>query len=168
MASIDPALVEFLSSGVVLGCASRDARLVPRSVWAVGTRVEPGGEEVTVFLPVATAGEVVANLRDTRRIALVATAPEDHRSIQLKGQVLEVRPATDDERSLTDRYRASLGRTLEPLGVPRFFVLRIQHWPAHAVRFRLEDLFVQTPGPAAGQPFQGPFRPPGPAEPVRR
>ncbi|HZJ55037.1 MAG TPA: hypothetical protein VFD38_12925 [Myxococcaceae bacterium] len=165
MASLDPALVEFLSSGVILGCASRDARLVPRSVWPVGIRVEDGGEEVTVFLPDATAGEVVANLRDSRRIAVVATSAGDHRSIQLKGKVVEIRPATDEERSLTERHRACLGRTLEPLGVPKFFVLRMQHWPAHAVRFRVEQLFVQTPGPAAGQAFQGPFRPP---EPVRR
>ena len=163
MASIDPALVEFLNSGVVLGCASRDARLVPRSVWPAGIRVEQGGEEVTVFVPVATSEEVVANLRDSRRIALVATAPVDHRSVQLKGQVLEIRPATDDERSQTDLYRAALGRTLEPLGVPRMFVLRLEHWPVHAVRFRVEHLFVQTPGPAAGWAFQGPFRPPEPA-----
>ena len=162
MASLDPALVEFLNSGVVLGCASRDARLVPSSVWPVGIRVEPGGEEVTVFLPVATAGEVVANLRDSRRIALVATAPIDHRSVQLKGQVLEIRPAVDDERAQTDLYRAALGRTIEPLGVPRMFVFRLGNWPAHAVRFRVEHLFVQTPGPAAGQPFQAPFRPPEP------
>jgi hypothetical protein len=164
VASLDPALVEFLSSGVVLGCASRDASLVPRSVWPTGIRVESGGEEVTVLLPVATAREVVANLQDTRRIAVVATAPVDHRAIQLKGQVLEIRPAADEERTLADHYRAALARTLEPLGVPKLFVLRIQHWPAYAVRFRLEQLFVQTPGPAAGQAFQGPFRPP---EPVR-
>ncbi len=164
MASLDPALVEFLESGVVLGCASRDARLVPRSVWPVGVRVEAGGDEVTVFLPVATAGDVVANLRDSRRIALVATSAADHRSVQLKGKVVEIREAVDDERSLIERYRACLGRTLEPLGVPKFFVLRIQHWPAHAVRFQVEQLFVQTPGPAAGQPLQGPLRPP---EPVR-
>ncbi|HET6981268.1 MAG TPA: hypothetical protein VFI53_03960 [Myxococcaceae bacterium] len=164
MAALDPALVEFLNSGVVLGCASRDSRLVPRSAWPVGIRVEPGGEEVTVFLPVATAEDVLANLRDNRRIAVVATAPADHRSLQLKGQVLEQRPASDDDRSQIDLYRACLARTLEPHGVPRSSVLRIGHWPAHAVRFRVEHVFVQTPGPVAGQPFQAPFRPP---EPVR-
>ena len=164
MASLDPALVEFLNSGVVLGCASRDSRLVPRSAWPVGIRVEAGGEEVTIFLPVATSEEVLANLRDNRRIALVATAPADHRSLQLKGQVLEQRPASDDDRSQIDLYRACLARTLEPHGVPRSSVLRIDHWPAHAVRFRVEHVFVQTPGPVAGQPFQAPFRPP---EPVR-
>jgi len=152
--SLDPALVEFLSSGVVLGCASRDARLVPRSVWPVGIRVEDGSEEVTVFLPVATAAELIANLQDSRRIAVVATAPADHRSIQLKGTVVEIRPAVDEERSLIERHRACLGRTLEPFGVPKFFVVRMQHWPAHAVRFRVEQLFVQTPGPAAGQALQ--------------
>ena len=143
MASLDPALVEFLNSGVVLGCASRDSRLAPLSVWPVGIRVETGGEEVTVFLP-------------------VATAPADHRSLQLKGQVLEQRPASDDERSEIDLYRACLARTLEPHGVPRASVLRVAHWPAHAVRFRVEHVFVQTPGPVAGQPFQAPFRPPEP------
>jgi hypothetical protein len=165
VATIDPALVEFLSSGVVLGCASRDARLVPRSVWPVGIRVEAGGEEVTVFLPVATAAEVVANLKDTRRIAVVATAPVDHRSVQLKGQVMEIRPASDAERSQIDSHRAALTRTLEPLGVPRSVMLRIDHWPVYAVRFRVEHLFVQTPGPAAGKSFQGPFRPPEPVHP---
>jgi hypothetical protein len=165
VAALDPALVEFLNSGVVLGCASRDSRLVPRSAWPVGIRVEAGGEEVTIFLPVATAGEVLANFRDNRRIALVATAPADHRSLQLKGQVLEERPASDDDRSQIDLYRACLARTLEPPGVPRSSVLRIGHWPAHAVRFRVEHVFVQTPGPVAGQPFQAPFRPPEPVRP---
>jgi len=164
VAALDPALVDFLNSGVVLGCASRDSRLVPRSAWPVGIRVEASGEEVTVFLPVDNAEEVLANLRDNRRIAVVATAPADHRSLQLKGQVLEQRPATDDERSQIDLYRACLARTLEPHGVPTASVLRIAHWPAHAVRFRVEHVFVQTPGPVAGQPFQAPFRPP---EPVR-
>jgi hypothetical protein len=95
---------------------------------------------------------------------VVATGPADHRSVQLKGQVLEIRPATDEEQSQTDHYRASLARTLEPLGVPRMVILRIEHWPAHAVRFRVEHVFIQTPGPAAGRAFQAPFRPP---EPVR-
>ena len=165
MAALDPALVEFLNSGVVLGCASRDSRLVPRSVWPVGIRVEAGGEEVTVFLPVATAEEVMTNLRDNRRIAIVATAPTDHRSLQLKGQVVEQRAASDDERSQIDFYRACLARTLEPHGVPRASVLRVNHWPAFAVRFRVEHVFVQTPGPAAGQPFQAPFRAPEPVRP---
>jgi len=92
----------------------------------------------------------------------VASDAQDNRSVQLKGAVLEIRPGREDERPLVDQYRAQFARMLEPLGVPRAAVLRIQNWPAVAVRFRVEAVFLQTPGPAAGQPFQAPLRSPEP------
>jgi len=162
VASIDAALGEFLTSGLILGAASRDDRLVPEVVRPVGIRVEEGGGEVTVFLATATAGPTLRNLESNRRLALVASHPQGNRSVQVKGAVLETRPARDEERPLMDHYRARLARLLEPLGVPRSFVMRTQVWPAQAVRFRVETMFLQTPGPAAGQPFQGPLRTPGP------
>jgi len=162
VATLDPALTEFLTSGVVLGAASRDARLVPEVVRPTGIRVEPGGEEVTVFLPAATAAAMLKNLEDNHRLAVVASDAQDNRSVQLKGAVVEIRPGREDERPLVDQYRAQFARMLEPLGVPRAVVLRIQNWPAVAVRFRVEAVFLQTPGPAAGQPFQAPLRSPEP------
>jgi hypothetical protein len=123
--------------------------------------VEEGGSEVTVFLPTAVSGTMLRNLGSNRRLALVATNPQDNRSVQLKGAVQEVRPAREDERPLVDQQRARLARMLEPLGVPRLVVLRMQVWPATAVRFRLEAMFLQTPGPAAGEPFLAPLRTPG-------
>lgn len=161
MVSIDAALGEFLTSGLILGAASRDDRLVPEVVRPAGIRVEEGGREVTVFLATATAGPTLRNLESNRRLALVASHPQDNRSVQLKGAVLEVRAARDEERPLMDHYRAQLARMLEPLGVPPTFIMRTQVWPAQAVRFRIEAMFLQTPGPAAGQPFQGPLRTPG-------
>ncbi len=56
MVSIDAALGEFLTSGLILGAASRDDRLVPEVVRPAGIRIEEGGREVTVFLATATAG----------------------------------------------------------------------------------------------------------------
>ena len=165
MTTVDAALGEFLISGVVLGAASRDDRLVPEVMRPLGVRVEEGGTEITFFLASATAGPMLRNVESNRRVALVASNPQDNRSVQLKGAVVEVRPARDDERPLLDQYRARFSRMLEPLGVPQSFVLRTQVWPAHAVRFRIEAMFLQTPGPAAGQPFQAPLRSPGPAKP---
>ena len=161
MVSLDAALTEFLTSGLILGAASRDDRLVPDVVRPGGVRVEEGGGEVTVFVPTASTGTMLQNLQSSRRLALVATNPQDNRSVQLKGAVQEVRPAREDERALVDQYRARLARMLEPLGVPRLHVLRMQVWPAMAVRFRLETIFLQTPGPAAGEPFRAPLRTPG-------
>ena len=64
------------------------------------------------------------NLESNRRLALVASNVQDNRSVQLKGQVIEIRPAREDERPLMDQYRARFARMLEPLGVPRSFALR--------------------------------------------
>src|SRR4029077_6151300 len=48
---------------------------------------------LTVFVPVATRRETIANLSTTRRIAVVATHPIDHCSIQLKGIAAATRAA---------------------------------------------------------------------------
>ena len=162
MVSIDAALIEFLTSGLVLGAATRDDRLVPDVVRPAGLRVEPGGQEVTFFVATITAGQMLKNVESNRRVALVFSHPQDNRSVQLKGPVLEIRPAREDERPLMDQYRARFARMLEPLGVPPSFVMRTQLWPAVAVRFGVEQMFLQTPGPAAGAPFEGPLRSPGP------
>ncbi|HSP19820.1 MAG TPA: hypothetical protein VLQ79_09905 [Myxococcaceae bacterium] len=164
MPTVDAALSEFLTSGLSLGVASRDDRLVPDVVRPAGIRVEPGGEEVSIFLAAAIGGQLLKNLESNRRIAVVASNVQDNRSVQIKGQVVEVRPARDDERPLMDQYRARYSRMLEPLGVPRSFALRTQIWPAVAITFRVEALFLQTPGPSAGQTFQAPLRSPGAAK----
>lgn len=161
MASIDAALADFLTSGLVLGAATRDDRLVPDVVRPAGVRVEAGGQEVTFFVATVTAAQMLKNVESNRRVALVLSHPQDNRSVQLKGAVLETRPAREDERPLMDQYRARFARLLEPLGVPPSFVMRTQIWPAVAVRFRLEQMFLQTPGPAAGEAFRGPLRSPG-------
>ena len=161
MASIDAALADFLTSGLVLGAATRDDRLVPDVVRPAGLRVESGGEEVTFFVASVSAAQMLRNVESNRRVALVLSQPQDNRSVQLKGPVLETRPAREDERPLMDQYRARFARMLEPLGVPPSFVMRTQIWPAVAVRFRVEQMFLQTPGPAAGEAFRGPLRSPG-------
>ncbi len=162
MVTLDAALIEFLTSGLVLGAATRDDRLVPDVVRPAGVRVEPGGQEITFLVAASSAGQMLKNVEGNRRVALVFSDPQDNRSVQLKGAVVETRPAGEDERPLMDQYRARFARMLEPLGVPRSFVMRTQLWPAVAVRFRVEQMFLQTPGPAAGELFQGPLRSPGP------
>ncbi len=165
MPTVDAALTEFLTSGLALGAATRDDRLVPDVVRPGGLRVEPGGEEVTIFLATAVGARLLRNVESNRRLAVVASNVQDNRSVQLKGRVIEIRPAREDERPLMDQYRARFARMLEPLGVPKNFALRSQIWPAVAIRFRVEALFLQTPGPSAGQPLEAPLRDPGRVKP---
>lgn len=144
-------LVPFIESGLSVLVGTRDARLVPEALRAMAPRVERGGEEVTVFLPHATAARALADLRDNGRIAVCVSRPCDHRTFQLKGRVVSVAEAGPADRPHLDRYRCEFARVLAEIGMPPRLTLRMAHWPCHAVRFRVEQAFVQTPGPSAGE-----------------
>jgi hypothetical protein len=150
----------FLESGLSVIVGSRDGRLQPECVRAVGVRVEPGGRELTVFVPDATGARTLANLRDNGRVAVFVSRALDHSSLQVKGTALSVAPAAGPDRAFLDRYRAALAEQLGPVGVPPRWVFRMSHWPAHAVRLRVEQLFRQTPGPGAGAPLDAGREPP--------
>jgi hypothetical protein len=151
--TLDAELVAFLNSGLSVMAATRDGRLRPETVRVLALEARAGEEEMTVFLPDAVSARMLENLRDNGRIAVVATHPMDNRSVQLKGAMVSCQPATDLQRSPADAYRAKMARSLAQVGVPQGILFRAQFWPAHAVRFRVEGIFSQTPGPAAGNPF---------------
>lgn len=147
---ISKELAEFIQSGISILIGTRDARRFPDSARVVGARVEAGDEEITLFLPTATTATSVANLRESRRIAVCFGRAEDHRSVQVKGRVLEIREASDVDREWVDRYCGEFAGMLRFVGLPPRLISRMNHWPCHAVRFRVEAVFDQTPGPGAG------------------
>ena len=147
---IDPELAAFLQSGLSMVIGTRDADLVPEVARAVGARVEAGGAELTVFVPIATGARTLANLETTGRVSVTFSRPADHRSLQVKGGVAGIRPADDGDRAAIERYRIELIAALGYFGVPPALTARLNHWPSHAVRFRVEAIFQQTPGPGAG------------------
>jgi len=147
---ISAELTDFIEAGLSMLVGTRDARLVPDSLRPVGARVEKGGREITVFLPVATSRTSMANVADNGRITLCVSRPIDHRTVQLKGRVVASGLASEEDRAVVERHRAGFAQTLAFVGVPPRLTLRISHWPSHAVRFRVEAIFDQTPGPGAG------------------
>src|SRR5215217_6436236 len=56
-----------------------------------------------VYLPLATSADTTANVRSTRRLAVVATNPLDNFSVQVKGTAECVRPARADEEAIARR-----------------------------------------------------------------
>jgi hypothetical protein len=148
-------LASFLESGVSVQVGTRNAQLEPECVRAAGASVGGSGTELTIFLPAATSARTLSNLRACGRVAVVFARARDNRSVQVKGGVLEVHDATLDEGAAIERYLATLADELAVVGVPPAVVLRMAHSPCHAVRLRVEAVFVQTPGPNAGTPLAG-------------
>lgn len=152
-------LAAFAEAGNSILVGSRDARLFPECVRALGARVERGRRELTVFLATAVSATTVANLAENGRIAVCFSRIEDHRSIQVKGRVVSIRAGDEADRAVVERYRGDWTRNLAVIGMPPRISLRQNAWPCHAVRVRIESLFEQTPGPGAGAPLGAADRP---------
>lgn len=146
-------LQQFLESGVSVLVGTRDRLLVPEAARGFGLRVEAGGRELAVFLPVVWSARTVANLRDNGRIAVAAARPLDHRSVQAKGRCLEVRDGEPADQRDLERYRERLVADFAAFGYPPRILRRFNAWPCQVVRFAVEALFEQTPGPRAGAPL---------------
>jgi hypothetical protein len=114
----------------------------------------PDLSSVTIYVPVATGQQTIANIASTQRLAVVGAYPIDHVSIQIKGMSRRVRLARDDEATLVDDYVAAAAATLEVIGLPRWRVERFAHWPAFAIDVDVHAIFDQTPGPRAGSAIE--------------
>ena len=147
---ISPELASVLESGISVLVGTRDARLRPDCLRAAGVRASAADGTLTVFVPLVTGERALANLAENGRIAITVARAVDHRSLQVKGQVLEIRPATAGERREIERYLERLAVDWGYAGIPRATTQAMNFWPAATVTMRAEALFEQTPGPGAG------------------
>jgi len=153
---IDDSLRSFLDSGVSLVIGTRDAALVPEIVRAWGPRVSDDPRSVTVCVPLATSGKARENLDQNGRIAATASLPTTYRTFQLKGRVIRISEPEAADLAAVNRHRDAFGRVNRQIGVPReqveaFWKRELVSSPSLvAVRFVVEAIFDQTPGPSAG------------------
>ena len=143
-------LLKCVESGVSVIVGSVDAAGNPACCRAVGLRSDDGLATVTVFVPVATSTETIANVASTKRLAVVTTHPISHCATQLKGIVERTRPARDDEESFVVEHLGGFGGVLNTIGYPLRTTRSITHWPAFAIEMRVDEIYEQSPGPKAG------------------
>jgi hypothetical protein len=146
----DPGVRAQFKEGRSLTVATADGAHVPAICRAVGLQVDKGGQAVTVYLPVATAAETVANLATNGRIAIVSSDVLDHRTLQIKGRSRAVRVAGEEERAAVTRWLEAFAEVIYGIGMPRAVMMSLSHWPAFAVEVEVDAVFDQTPGPRAG------------------
>jgi hypothetical protein len=144
-------LVELFESGVSILVGTTSRAKTPEATRAVGAVVHADRQRLTVFLPTDVAARPLANLEANGLVAVGFSSVLDHRTLQVKGKAEEVRPANADEHELIRRYHAAFGETLYVTGIPRAVTRRLNVWPATAVTFVVTDIFLQTPGPKAGE-----------------
>lgn len=139
-----------LEPGTSVVMASVDARNVPSCCRAIALTSSDDAATVTVYVPMATSHEVMRDIATTRRVAITATNPLDHCSIQVKGVSVDARIARDDEASFVRARRDAFADLLDAIGIPRRVTHNVGYWPAFAVTVRVDEIYQQTPGPKAG------------------
>jgi hypothetical protein len=153
---MDEATVAFVEGGksIVLGTVGHDG--LPQGSRAWGASVmDP--EAMRVRLLVCTDDvDTMANLRPGAAIAITVSDVRTLLSLQLKGHVLGVQAASADD---LDRRRRYLDEFLWEIHDTDGDALdKLERWadrPIAACLLEVDELFDQTPGPAAGTRVSG-------------
>jgi hypothetical protein len=147
------ALQRFVEGGISVFVATVDADKIPTCCRAVALSTKDNFETITVYVPAATGQETIANVATTRRVAISASEPLSHASIQIKGVSRGVRLARAADETFVRTRLHEFADVLADLGLPRRVTHRMAHWPAFAIEVSVEQIFDQTPGPKAGSPL---------------
>jgi len=156
---IGPEHAALIARGVSIIVGSRDTSLRPHLMRAVGCRLSADWRQATLLMPQG-GGQVLSDLRDNGRIAVVFSEPSSNRTLQLKGQDATVTPCGPDDAALAERYVQGFVAEIGKLGFAEEVARTILNRDDAlvAVHFTIAEAFEQTPGPAAGEPLARPAR----------
>jgi hypothetical protein len=146
-------VAEHLQGPSFIQVATRNADLRPGHAHVVGAVVHDDRETVTFFVHETRAKRIVDDLEQNGRVALEA-AQASHEAYQLKGRYVSSRPSSEEEYAVQESYKKRIVEGLmqffpEELAKPIAGV-ESEYRPSIAITFRVEEVFLQTPGPGAG------------------
>ncbi len=144
-------LVDFMNGPVIINIGARNNQLQPAFNRSVGAIVSEDRETMTVFVFEPFADVILKNLNDNGRISLIAASMPSHETYQFKGAYVSSRKTENKDLELQENYRNKLLEHFKPFDFPENFIRNMPYNPSIAVTFRVEEIFVQTPGPGAGK-----------------
>ena len=155
----DAALAGFLEAPGAMIIGTVDARGVPHAGRAWGAHVLSDPSRVRMYVG-ADDRTTIENLsRDGTPVALTQADVRTLQSLQVKGRVLLLEPATEADEVRCRASREALVQAIQEADQEPIELLR--RWTDHpivACEFEVESTFDQTPGPSAGTPTGGATR----------
>jgi hypothetical protein len=147
-------LIDFLERASVGIGSTRSRDLVPSIHWLSGWRVEQNHEVVECLVAKGFTEGLDEAVRDNGRFALTAEVIGPHETYQFKGTCERTRPV---EQADMPAHRACRQRFID--AIAKYYAGQFQEAdvfarigpPALVVRLRVREVYIQTPGPAAGK-----------------
>jgi len=147
-------LIEFLDRASVGIASTRSRDLVPAVHFLSGWRVEENGEIIECLVVRGFTGGLEANLADNGRLTLTAEVIGPHETYQFKGTSVGIRPAGAADATVHAACRGRFFDACQKYYAGQFKdedVLAKIGSPEVAVRLKVSEVYIQTPGPAAGK-----------------
>ena len=130
---------------------SANADLKTTHTETLGASLDNENNTVTCFVLSLLAEPILKNLREKGRVSFFFGLPS-HEAYQFKGQFLETREITEEELANTEKVLSVTKDMFDSVGIPREAVERMFGTPPNlGITLRVEKVFIQTPGPEAGQ-----------------
>ena len=156
---IDDALLATLNERSDVVLSSSSAAALPSLCWGMAGRVLADRRGVEAWVREDQARQFLADVRATGRVAAVFTEPYTNIAVQFKGRGARVRAATAEDAAFLRHHVDNMVRELARVNFGEAFARNFfeQPWTLLAVvSFAADEVFVQTPGPRAGQPLDAP------------
>jgi hypothetical protein len=153
-AGVDDATAVFVTSGVSINIASRDLALRPSVARCCGCRIDRDRRELRVLMVRRQTEPVLNDLAVTGEVAAVFSEVDSHRTLQIKASGARVDDADADDLAAARKYQRDFAASLDAIGhLPAFteMLLGVDENDLVVVVMQPSALFVQTPGPGAGQ-----------------
>lgn len=148
---IGPELRARLAEGYAAVAATCDERLRPELARVWGMEVSPDGRSVTFCVEAPAGSRMRANLERGSAVAITATKPTTYRSTQIKGRLRGAWEPTEADLARALGQRDAFADNVVPLGIEPARGVRFMHEEVlYAAAIDVEELYDQTPGPAAG------------------
>jgi hypothetical protein len=149
---LDAEVVEFIHGGVAVGVATRDGDLRPEFARGWGPEVSADGRSVALCVSAPEGSRVRANLEGNGAVAVGFSPPTIARAVQVKGVATAVGEPEAADLERVERHVQSFVAEAERIGAPAELSRRMFVGTGLvAIRFSVDEVFDQTPGPTAGR-----------------
>lgn len=144
----------FIQGPVSISLASRDAARRTTIARGLSCRVSEAREQISILVCGVRAAPLLAELRLDGWVAASYSLPATHETLQVKGHDARVEPARPGDETLAAAHRAAFATQIAVAGfTPAFTEALLHHEPGQLcwVRFTPAAVYMQTPGPRAGE-----------------
>jgi hypothetical protein len=154
---IEAGVASFIEGRVMILIATRNAAHRPMIGRATGARFDTESGRITLLVSASQWPDAVAHALPGAPLSATFVKPDSYRAYQIKGPVADQRPANAVEQARGTHYVEDMLDTMGALGVTRLQLSStLSDRDLVRISFYPRDLFVQTPGPQAGQRLNAP------------